>query len=365
MTSNPFIIQNSRSPTYNDEKILGKSPSLSSSPIYSNGIDMSPKFDRMNYSPKHTRNTSSISSRNINHKNLSLNLSDPVNDMSSKPLVGGEKLKNSKNLTLSIPSRSKSQSMGSIESVESLPTPKKSKELDSYKFPHPPKTAVMGGDSSISSSPLKGQSSVSQSISTNKLESNIESPFIDSFQKVNLNLPVELQELSQIDAYPNGPKHVLNDFIYLYSQPTVAEINNFDLVINVAKECPDLSQDLRNPNGDKKYVFIPWNHNSSILEQLPYLTDLIKSFDPETKPENAGKKVLVHCNCGVSRSVCVIIAYFMQKYKLSVIDAYELLKSGRPPPIKLDCSLTICGKICPNMNLIFELMDFNNSLTES
>lgn len=181
-----------------------------------------------------------------------------------------------------------------------------------------------------------------------------------------LSVPEELQEQSNLHAYPDGPANVLNSRLYLYSDPRdldcYVEINDFDLIINVAKECTDLSLEFLTAGG-KKYVYVPWSHTSLILQTLPELTATISEYDVP------GKKILIHCQCGVSRSACVIVAYFMVKFHISVNEAYELLKSGtestEPCNQEIASSgnfVQACDRICPNMSLIFELMDFGERL---
>lgn len=186
--------------------------------------------------------------------------------------------------------------------------------------------------------------------------------------KYSRQMPEELQEQSNLHAYPDGPANVLNSVLYLYSDPResdlLVDINEYDLVINVAKECPDLTLEF-DTTGDKQYMYIPWSHTSSILQKLPELTAAIAKYDTQ------GKKILVHCQCGVLRSACVIVAYFMMKFNISVNEAYELLKSGTDNTDE-PCNERIatmgnivqaCDRICPNMSLIFELMDFGERLT--
>lgn len=157
---------------------------------------------------------------------------------------------------------------------------------------------------------------------------------------------------------------MLNDTIFLYLDPKSSvkpiDINDYDLVVNVAKDSEDLLSEFDTRGGKRTYLYIPWSHTSLILEELPRITLKIADYD---KP---GLKILVHCQCGVLRSACVVVAYFMTKFGLSVNEAYELLKSGTSN-VSEPCNWRIaqqgyhvdaCERICPNMSLIFELMDF-------
>lgn len=358
----------------------------------------------MNYSPKHSRKPSSLSSnRNINMKNLSLNLDD--NSSNSEAGV-------KKNLAICIPtdeaSTPKSPFIRSNSSSETY-TPNGTHHSTTLLQQQPsPQIPLSASTSTFKLSPIKPKSQATsqsqpqspvkkisqmQNIKTTltskdykfpidskpvlqQVNSPVDTQILNSFQNVNLNskVPEELQELSQLNAYPNGPANVLNNCIYLYSEPTIEEMNQYDLVINVAKECKDLSP-FFNPEKleGKKYIHIPWNHTSSILKELPALTELIKQFDDlDSKSSNPPRKILVHCHCGVSRSACVIVAYYMCKFNLNVNDAYELLKSGTNQDSanqinKLTYTsgyqIDTCSRICPNMSLIFELMDFYEQIS--
>ncbi|RLV94508.1 Dual specificity protein tyrosine phosphatase CCP1 [Spathaspora sp. JA1] len=180
-------------------------------------------------------------------------------------------------------------------------------------------------------------------------------------------VPEELQESNQLDAYPDGPVSVLNNRIFLYSDPFTSgrvDINDYNLVINVAKECKDMSLYYNNAiPGEREYIFVPWLHTSPISKDLPRIIEKIDSF------YNKGYRILIHCQCGVSRSACVVVAYFMLKYSLGVNEAYELLKNGTRGNRQVCNMVRSCGdvitgsdRICPNMSLIFELMELGDSL---
>lgn len=328
----------------------------------------------INYSPKHSRKPSSLtSSRNINMKNLSLNLNKPdtlpeKEDLTDPLPFNKPSITRRKTLTLSIPNNEEllTPNVSNTPIMPPLPKlPKKSQttpQLSNFKFP------LEQNDE------LNYQ--LNQSSDYNEYPNNLQSPFIinnefiNKVQSINLNdhkfkkLPEELQEKNQLNAYPNGPANVLNNQIYLFSDPNISDykvnLNDYDLVINVAKECQDLSL-----NHENEYLYIPWSHNSSISKDLPNLTNQISKFD------QPNKKILIHCQCGVSRSACVIVAYFMKKFKIGVNDAYDLLKNGTSNNDKLlakDLShkgyyIESCDRICPNMSLIFELMEFGDSIS--
>lgn len=179
----------------------------------------------------------------------------------------------------------------------------------------------------------------------------------------------ELQESNSLNAYPNGPRNVLNNRIFLFSDPSKSDqdnINDYDLVVNVAKECSNMSKQYKGGE-DREYIYIPWSHTSPIAKDLPSIITKIHQY------YEAGLKVLIHCQCGVSRSACVVVAYFMFKFNISVNQAYELLKSGTMAPstdsiIQMVSDrgnkIEACDRICPNMSLIFELMEYGDKLKE-
>lgn len=348
----------------------------------------------MNYSPKHSRKPSSLTSnRNINMKNLSLNLDDGTGG--KDPHNVGDANFNSKNLSIAIPDDPPTP----VVRNNGLPPPPSAKSQSTFKLsptirhpqsqPQSPvkkipqmqtlQTTLTSKDYRFPESQLRDPSATQTGLQPvnsprSDMNSPVESQLLTSFKSVNLNsrVPEELQELSQLNAYPEGPAKVLNDCIYLYSEPTIDEINHYDLVINVAKECKDLSAYFNPQNlPTKQYIHIPWSHTSSILQELPRLTEIMKRFDDLDTP-GPHRKILVHCHCGVSRSACVIVAYYMCKFNISVNDAYELLKSGTNESStnsinKLTYdkgySIDTCSRICPNMSLIFELMDFQDHLS--
>lgn len=181
-------------------------------------------------------------------------------------------------------------------------------------------------------------------------------------------LPEELQEQNGVNAYADGPRSVLNNRIFLFLDPQLlavkVDINDYDLVVNVAKECPDLTPQFISRSG-AEYVYIPWQHTLAISQLLPLIVAKMAQY------YDNGKRILVHCQCGVLRLACVIVAFFMLRFSLGVNQAYDLLKQGTKgvtnPLVVAAVTdkgnvIESCDRICPNMLLIFELMEYGDSL---
>jgi tyrosine-protein phosphatase len=216
----------------------------------------------------------------------------------------------------------------------------------------------------------------------------------------NFDIPLSKEE--KPEAYPDGPICVYEPHIDLYLEPTAEQCRQYDVILNVASEVrnplieqvvadpeePDIRIDGgggiqyaprrdRIPNKDEKelpheaspttpkatpldetfavvngtasnkepeYIHIKWEHNSDIV---PDLLRLVKLIDEKAM---LGQRVLVHCQCGVSRSASLVVAYGLYKNPaLSVQEAYDAVKKRSK-------------WIGPNMNLIMQLQEFRTSL---
>lgn len=65
----------------------------------------------------------------------------------------------------------------------------------------------------------------------------------------------------------------------------------------------------------------------------------------------AGAKILVHCQAGVSRSATITIAFLLQHSRMTMTDAYRFTKSKRQI-------------ISPNFNFMGQLLDFEQALNQ-
>ncbi|KAI0816328.1 hypothetical protein GGR55DRAFT_231401 [Xylaria sp. FL0064] len=208
----------------------------------------------------------------------------------------------------------------------------------------------------------------------------------------------ENNEDQKSPGYPDGPIAIYNDNVYLYLEPTAEEASKFDVVINVAREVhnPFATTTARNNNGagprssestvespipdtamtndsfatafeyppreesgsetpttpkavawsEPEYIHMPWDHNTDIA------TDLMTLCETIDKRTNEGKKVLVHCQQGASRSASLIIAYGLyQDPGLSVNDAYYAAQAKS-------------RWISPNMRLMYCLQDFQKEVAK-
>lgn len=223
-------------------------------------------------------------------------------------------------------------------------------------------------------------------------------PASEKIEEDEQNFDIPLSREEKPNAYPEGPICVYAPCIDLYLEPTAAEAREYDVVLNVASEvrnpfdaqpAADTSgQELRIDGGggiqyaptrrpsakahdelngspttpkatplsqtsssslatskpDFEYIHIPWEHNSDIVPDLLRLCKLID----ERVQDN--KRVLIHCQCGVSRSASLVVAYGLYKDpSLSVQEAYDTIKQKSK-------------WIGPNMNLIMQLQEFRSSL---
>ncbi|KAL8934114.1 MAG: hypothetical protein Q9211_005400 [Gyalolechia sp. 1 TL-2023] len=202
-------------------------------------------------------------------------------------------------------------------------------------------------------------------------------------EEADYDLP--LSQEAKSPAYPQGPICIYDPHVYLYLEPSDTEASEFDVVMNVAREVknpflaatenilgsslvtrqrpseqvieplpsgdsmseppsaveapfsstcnsvPDEGQRSasRTPKASKakpEYIHVPWDHNTNLVNDLLSLCELID------RRVRDGKRVLIHCQCG-----------------LSVQEAYDAVKSRS-------------RWIGPNMNLIYQLNEFRGKL---
>ena len=207
-------------------------------------------------------------------------------------------------------------------------------------------------------------------------------------EEMNFDVPQSREEKPA--SYPNGPICIYESGVFLYFEPTAEQAADYDVIFNVASEVknpfaaqttiinsqptkllnsvtafrgksqidrPKEQQALGISNAkspaesavnklskEPEYIHIPWEHNTDIV---PDLYRLVKLIDERVQ---CGKRILVHCQCGVSRSASLIVAYGLYKNpQMSVQEAYDAVKKRSK-------------WIGPNMNLIMQLQEFRSEL---
>ena len=248
-----------------------------------------------------------------------------------------------------------------------------------------------------------------QSSFDNSISSPITRQTLDHVQEEpDYDLPLSQEVKSP--AYPQGPVCIYDPFVFLYLEPSDIEAREFDVVLNVAREVqnpftaaavnpekggvegdksqprsanehgttvtggqesPELQTPAFNdssesanavqadnsvatafstpkaPKPEPEYVHIPWDHNTNVVDDLLRLCELI---DSRARQE---KRVLIHCQCGVSRSASLVVAYgIYQNPQLTVQEAYDAVKKRS-------------RWIGPNMNLIYQLSEFKTKLSKA
>ncbi|ODV89036.1 hypothetical protein CANCADRAFT_32426 [Tortispora caseinolytica NRRL Y-17796] len=204
----------------------------------------------------------------------------------------------------------------------------------------------------------------------------------------DMALPSALTDINtseSLQCYPDGPICVVPPNIYIYSTPDRDIASRFDVIINVAQEVsnpfkscggispseqyptpcmsPDVpqvpidcgsttsSKTVQQPpffssdSNSPEYIWFPWDHDSDISKDLLFLTDTLRTYD------SLNKSILVHCQCGVSRSASLVVAYVMRSQQLPLGEAYAKVK-------------TLSPYIGPNMGLIYQLMDWEKLLKQ-
>ncbi|KAI4236738.1 MAG: hypothetical protein L6R40_006082 [Gallowayella cf. fulva] len=249
--------------------------------------------------------------------------------------------------------------------------------------------------------------SISRHSSVDSQASPIKLQMLEHVQEEpDYDLPLSREAKSP--AYPQGPVCIYDPGVYLYLEPSDTEASRFDVVLNVAREVKNPFAAAANrasalhrasssqlPTGLEKspasldqgfseaevpvserpfgstnssiahgeagsesdvpkrakpepeYIHIPWDHNTNLVDDLLRLCELIDQRVQD------GKRVLVHCQCGVSRSASLVVAYGLYKNpELSVQEAYDAVKSRS-------------RWIGPNMNLIYQLNEFRGKLPKN
>lgn len=143
------------------------------------------------------------------------------------------------------------------------------------------------------------------------------------------------------------PPTQINDFIFLGNHTNAKDLtwlqdNQIGWILNVSSIIPNSFPDQFN------YLRI------SILDKdgQNLLSYLGHTFDFIEQARTSGKNILIHCHMGISRSVSVTVAYLMRKNKLSLTQAYKIVKDKR-------------SIVSPNLDFMGSLEQYHQELNGS
>lgn len=108
--------------------------------------------------------------------------------------------------------------------------------------------------------------------------------------------------------------------------------NNVTTILNVTSHIPFYHE------SEFTYYRIPIIDALSV-DIKQYFVETFKIID-DTLTEN--KKILIHCQAGISRSATIVIAYIMKKNKMKMNDAYKLVHTKRTC---ISPNLGFCGQL--------------------
>ncbi|GAA5878089.1 hypothetical protein JCM16303_002843 [Sporobolomyces ruberrimus] len=214
------------------------------------------------------------------------------------------------------------------------------------------------------------------------------------FQEAELTLPPQPSSLSSrqhsnlaspLPLSPGGggggdlpprfePSMIIDGFLYLGQEPSspgdfeqlemlgITEILNSALECTPPTNCPFQSRPLLSPNDLKpnqseeeedsstkfiqKYWYLPLRDS---IEESGVAEVLDKSCRILDDAKLRDKKVYVHCKAGLSRSVSIVIGYFIHSHRWTLKRAYGYVAERRE-------------KISPNLGFMAELMSFEERL---
>nr|6APX_A Chain A, Maltose-binding periplasmic protein,Dual specificity protein phosphatase 1 [synthetic construct]6D65_A Chain A, Maltose-binding periplasmic protein,Dual specificity protein phosphatase 1 [synthetic construct]6D65_C Chain C, Maltose-binding periplasmic protein,Dual specificity protein phosphatase 1 [synthetic construct]6D66_A Chain A, Maltose-binding periplasmic protein,Dual specificity protein phosphatase 1 [synthetic construct]6D67_A Chain A, Maltose-binding periplasmic protein,Dua len=148
---------------------------------------------------------------------------------------------------------------------------------------------------------------------------------------------------AQTNAAAGGPVEIL-PFLYLGSAYHASRKDMLDALgitalINVSANCPNHFE------GHYQYKSIPVedNHKADISSWFNEAIDFIDSI------KNAGGRVFVHSQAGISRSATICLAYLMRTNRVKLDEAFEFVKQRR-------------SIISPNFSFMGQLLQFESQV---
>lgn len=128
------------------------------------------------------------------------------------------------------------------------------------------------------------------------------------------------------------PAQIVENFLYLGSKISaenrnILDENEISAIVNCAIEIPNVFTNVKEADGIKiTYLSLEMDDDPS-FDPDPSLQTAIAFLNDNLK---LGKRVLIHCQAGISRSATIVIGYLMVEQKMPLKEAYQLVKTQRP-----------------------------------
>ncbi|CAO2642462.1 Dual specificity protein phosphatase 1 [Lemmus lemmus] len=160
---------------------------------------------------------------------------------------------------------------------------------------------------------------------------------------LSLPLSTSVPDSAESGCSSWGPVEILS-FLYLGSAYHASRKDMLDALgitalINVSANCPNHFE------GHYQYKSIPVedNHKADISSWFNEAIDFIDSV------KDAGGRVFVHCQAGISRSATICLAYLMRTNRVKLDEAFEFVKQRR-------------SIISPNFSFMGQLLQFESQV---
>ena len=136
-------------------------------------------------------------------------------------------------------------------------------------------------------------------------------------------------------------KHIYVGNLSAAYHPEFLEKNNIEYMITAIWDIPKINEKILSINVN--IIDVP---NDDIKKHFMITNTFIETAI------SANKNILIHCVCGVSRSVTIVVAYLINKLGITPKDAIDFIKSRRPVAN-------------PNKGFLLQLEEYYNMLIKN
>ncbi len=161
--------------------------------------------------------------------------------------------------------------------------------------------------------------------------------------KAHQRLAFERKQMSLV-SYKTTSQEVIRNRLYVGDEYDSTSLQlrkrNIGAVVSLSSETDGYK---RMPDVVYHCIVIEDHRDANIKQHFESASEFIQ------KQLDAGVRVLVHCQAGISRSTTICIAYLIRNVGLSLEAAYSVVASARP-----------C--MCPNWGFLGQLIEYENDL---